>query len=863
MRLRAIRLRHARRFGEGGIALEGLSDGLNLLARPNEFGKSTLLDALRLALFEPLTTQNKTWQGMQPVDGGGPFTAELDFSADGRELRLRKVMAGRKAASTCQIIDPSTGRLLSEGEEAEQEIADLIRVAGAAADPSRLLWLSQGDGLSARLGPEEGATVRNLLSDEVTALAGGDELRRVKAQVLEKLGELETKAGKPRGLLKAALEERERLIEVRDGAEQDIRKTARLRRELLDAQEQQVRLSDPGREDEQQSRIRAAEEALRAAERASEEAEKAQRRLQTAMVRETEAARALSKYDQDLAALEEADRELGHTERKLAETTEDAGHTSRRWEQVRSRIAEAEAAHLAAKKRLAAKQHYLAATAADRRRGTLEKALSRLDDLSAEEAALVAEARKPALDEAAMDELERNLFLAEDRRRARLPDLEVVSGSAVLDGELVSEGQTVPVAGKGAIEVGTTVLRLHLPKQDENESEERAAREALKRFLDDFGAADPQEARAIHRHREEARSQQRSLKARIEEIAPEGRAALERELAALPDAETAQDPDPGADIQSLAKAVSEAEREHASLTDEATRLQDMKARHAEAVASIRADLRIIAERRGRLVEALGPETGRGDRRAGLARSLGEAERERRENEDAANASKARLDQLDYAKAEFGRLQRAARQRRNEEATLRERISHLRGQLEASYEDNAEERAVAAAGALARAEEEIIHWERERRALILLRDLITAQEEARRTHLVAPVLKQAQPMLDRIFGRADIRFDDDLSPQALERDGETLNVERLSSGTQEQISIITRLAYARLVAEQGKPFPVIFDDPVVYADDLRRGRLFDLLNEAAKVTQIIIFTCHEDAFRELGAEPVRVEGFPPA
>ncbi len=53
MKLRAIRLKEVGRFS-APVALEGLSGGLDVLAGPNELGKSTILRAVWSALFSPL-----------------------------------------------------------------------------------------------------------------------------------------------------------------------------------------------------------------------------------------------------------------------------------------------------------------------------------------------------------------------------------------------------------------------------------------------------------------------------------------------------------------------------------------------------------------------------------------------------------------------------------------------------------------------------------------------------------------------------------------------------------------------------------------------------------------------------------------
>ena len=51
MRISSFEISDFRKF-DRPVRLEGLGNGINLLAEPNEFGKSTLLAAFKAVLFE-------------------------------------------------------------------------------------------------------------------------------------------------------------------------------------------------------------------------------------------------------------------------------------------------------------------------------------------------------------------------------------------------------------------------------------------------------------------------------------------------------------------------------------------------------------------------------------------------------------------------------------------------------------------------------------------------------------------------------------------------------------------------------------------------------------------------------------------
>ena len=80
---------------------------------------------------------------------------------------------------------------------------------------------------------------------------------------------------------------------------------------------------------------------------------------------------------------------------------------------------------------------------------------------------------------------------------------------------------------------------------------------------------------------------------------------------------------------------------------------------------------------------------------------------------------------------------------------------------------------------------------------------------------------------------------------------------LSDGTQEQIALLVRLAFVRMLARVGSPAPVILDDGIVFTDDDRIERMFDVLTHQAEDLQIIVFSCRQKAFRDLGGRGLEI------
>jgi uncharacterized protein YhaN len=78
---------------------------------------------------------------------------------------------------------------------------------------------------------------------------------------------------------------------------------------------------------------------------------------------------------------------------------------------------------------------------------------------------------------------------------------------------------------------------------------------------------------------------------------------------------------------------------------------------------------------------------------------------------------------------------------------------------------------------------------------------------------------------------------------------------LSRGTQEQLGVLTRLAFADMLLDRGFPVSLILDDPLVYSDDARLDAMTEILTEAGKRMQVIVLTCRERAFRHLDANRI--------
>ena len=212
--------------------------------------------------------------------------------------------------------------------------------------------------------------------------------------------------------------------------------------------------------------------------------------------------------------------------------------------------------------------------------------------------------------------------------------------------------------------------------------------------------------------------------------------------------------------------------------------------------------------------------------------------------------------LPQLEARTARLEKAIQERRDKRGNLKEKIAGLRSHVEALEGAGLDEAIQKKARELELHGEGHRRSEREVRVLsLLLSTLRTAEQEAKERYL-SPVLNRIRPYLQLLFPGAEIAIDEDLRIVGVVREaGYEEAFHHLSMGTQEQIAVLVRLAFAEMLIEQCHPAAVILDDALVFSDD---RRMFDILNMAARNVQVIIFTCREQLFEELGGKQLSLQ-----
>ena len=106
------------------VEVRDLAPGLNVIAGDNEEGKSTLLQAVRAALFDKYTSS--VADAYRPYGESVSPRVGLVFEIDGVEYRLDKVFSRKKDGEA--TLSAADGRRW-EGPQAEDAVAEISRLS--------------------------------------------------------------------------------------------------------------------------------------------------------------------------------------------------------------------------------------------------------------------------------------------------------------------------------------------------------------------------------------------------------------------------------------------------------------------------------------------------------------------------------------------------------------------------------------------------------------------------------------------------------------------------------------------------------------------------------------------------------------
>jgi uncharacterized protein YhaN len=894
MKIRGIDIENFRKFRKP-IRIGGFSDGVNLLCEANEFGKSTILAAIRGLIFEKHRSKADPIRRMLTAGSSTAPTIAMDFEIDGGLYRIEKRFWHSPYA---RLSLPDGSKF--ESDAAEDKLANILgftepKKGGsdrATMEMWGVLWVEQRESVEhPHLLENARGTIQSCLEDEVGTLAGGARGQTIIVRAKDDLSRLRDGNGRPRDRYAQVIEGLQQLPEriahlraLRIQLIDDVDALRGVERDIVTAQSVNPEQENADIEEAKRRRAEALRfaDGLRDADHRVELANGALIHAKAAVqVRHGLATRAVDasldilKLDQILADAFTHEREEAAAEGILA--TEVAALEKGLPELERTvHHASALRACAVAKARLTLFEGVLK---------HLQMLQSKTDQLTGKSLAL----KVTGAGLAALRKAEALLASAQSALNAQATavELEFDQGherDVQLNGErLKTPIQFLSIVDDAIIEikgVGRIAIRPAVRDRAVLVDKLHRAEKAFTTLLAEFDCVDMATAETRLSQRTELEAQA-SLAQR--EMVQTGKSLNEKigvpaELASLIEREAAQ---LLANLESLgvalerlpdvASAESYLELQKRQLNDQTTAVFSKRSDAAGPRARLDAAKTKVAEVRHALDVARTKENQhklalemaeRETSEAVLISRLAAAELEVTTAVESAQRHRQQSsgDTVDGMEARLDRLNRKREERLTNLSSLRTRQAALRAAISAREGEGVDEEL-----ALAEREKELlsienVQLEQEIGVLELLLCVILDEERKARERYMKPVVRRIEPYLRQLFPGAGIQVDDDFRITGITR-GElsvTEDFGRLSDGTQEQIAILTRLAFADMLIDRGKPAMVVLDDGLVYSDPERMARMFDIITHAARKTQMLIMSCRSELFQDLGGTRLRVE-----
>jgi hypothetical protein len=207
---------------------------------------------------------------------------------------------------------------------------------------------------------------------------------------------------------------------------------------------------------------------------------------------------------------------------------------------------------------------------------------------------------------------------------------------------------------------------------------------------------------------------------------------------------------------------------------------------------------------------------------------------------------------------FSKAQNAERSIRADIETTNREIRDIEIELRTLGRDGLGEQLAEVEGQLALSQQRLGSVKLQAEGARLLFETLSEAQRESKDRWLGPVRDHVAPYLKLLQPESEIVLDDTtLEIDRLVRDGVGEPFQQLSMGAREQTAVVARLALADILGKAGQPSIVILDDALVNTDEDRLERMHLVLSKAASSLQILILTCREKDFVQLGAAIRRI------
>lgn len=891
MILEQLQLRHVGRFRDTAW-IGPLDPGLNVLAAPNEEGKSTLIRAAARCLYDRHTTRSDEIKALQPVGSDLAPEVTLDFRTATARFRLHKRFLHQPRSQLWEW-QQDRWNLQSESDLADERVIAMLgsgQPGRGASKPEhwgllRYLWARQGE-------PATWPTLDGPTGDAIRQRLARVELDPAIDRLRQHLWTQFEAGFTPESVRVRQNSDLQRLLSQAENLEQQIEEVQSLRAQQESRQEQHrvlaASLAELARQrDQHHAQATQLARQLQELEVARQEVEAREAALQNAQRQLTAVKRdqeSLATIEQRISSLRAAELESQKTaaalrtreaqlRRQLAAAAEAVNDCARRrteatqgldranrilqWQQLSNRVIEMHRQH----------QHIseLASTIAgkDQARAALPAIsathLAELERLEREQRDLEIQLEVTGLTIEATPNSPTNIRSANELGTASLPaapDAPArVTGRRRVELDLPTWGRLIVTSGAREIQelerkleelrqahaACTTQLgvanaaagRLALDNRKELDHELKGLRRELQRWL-----GDTESDVAFSRERATAESRLARL---TQELAPWASGETERSLAEIEQRQiNAQAASRDADRSADAALASQRE-----VQNQLDALLRQLAESASNLTRVATDLTNLDQQQ-RDLRARHPD--------GLDRTLEHAQQSFNEAEARLAGARAKLPpNADLLPRLYQQAAQAADDANRAFAQATKQLHQLEGAL-------GNQAAAGLASREAELTESLDLIERQGQALrrrCLAARLLVELIDRRNQAAMAKVLRPLEEKLSASFATLTndsnraVFLDPDLQILGIGPDREHLVAfDLLSQGAREQLLLALRGAVACELAGT-EPQLLILDDVLVNTDPIRQRNVIAFLEDLAARCQILVLTCHPDRYAGIG------------
>jgi len=871
------------------VTLGPFEDGINVIHAPNGTGKSRIFEALQRALLDGHRVSGRDVEAIRPWGRALTPRVCVEFVHSGQEYRVTKQFLDSPIA-LLERKENGTYRRLAEGLAADEKTREILTKnppGRGLARPenwglAQILWASQGNLAIGVLSGDVITDIQHMLSAQISSTPTGPVEKRIEdlyQQFFTAKGKLKTGKDAPllthlRDQLAEAIQQKHQAYEQYLAFEESSRRVEDLRSKRTQARHDTDEISKALKD----ARIVAegyrklvGERDQRSEQVSSTEAQYKELKQRIDLIKTTE-----KELDESQKALQSLEEEIPIKDKEVQVREKEATQRKADLENARKGRETVDALAQLADRARRFNECRKELQKLDDRISKIKKAEKALDDCWQKRNKHVAPDSKTLR---MIQKLAKDRDDAQVRIEASLITLEIVpkkdSLIDVITGE--STGTLTAKAGAPTQIQGSPEVVADLPKiariraWGPLESVEKyrelklKAEHKLRELTEPFGTSDIEELEVLLEKAEkldgsiaeaDTKHQTLLLGQSSDEVSQE-RSILETKYRGFLEAQPDWDKTPP-DADTLEAHAQDTKYAFISQVEQCESNWEKAQNALSAVASQKETLSRRLEDARKKVNSL---TERRDELIAESKSLKKMETDLQRVTMAWDVARARYQEIDdqiqkyednpvalveRLEAQLESARRDSDQAREQEIREEARLENLTAQGPYSSLVVAEERVL-------QLDQKIRHEELHIEAIRLLHDTVAACRSNAIAAVSKPVEEKASRTLQRIAGRklgkieiGEAFIPASVMPESIE---ESVALDNLSGGEQEQLYLATRLALAEVLGKDDRQM-VVLDDVLTATDARRLARVMGVLEEAAQQLQILVLTCHPERYRAL-------------